>query len=558
MNDHLTDPAAKPPSVWTVLARLNLLIGLERRILAITVSYAVAIGLFALIIPLTVQELVNTFAFAIQPIMVITLVAVMLGALLFMGAFRVLQARAVEILVQRLYTRIALAFTEALPRFREEAFSPYHTNYFLEAELLPRALVAMLVDVINILVSGAVGMTILVMYHPYFLGYNALLVSGFAFLISFFGRGGLGITQRVSQLHYETFRWLQDVGNNRLHFKSTDSLPLLLKKTDRLAQAYVAARKTRSDILTGNQYKSAVIFQAFAHSGMIGLGGWLLSVGDITLGQFVAAEVIVGTLLLNLDIVARRMYALLYVFTSMDELSKLFALPKDAVSIPLDVSLPDPSLYGVRLTCKDIAFRIDDAPPVFEHFDLEVTPGEKIAVLSHTSISKASLALVLAGLHHPSSGVIRYNDVDLRDISLAYINRCRGLMLDSVPILFEGTLEENISLHRPSITFDDLGWALRFAALEEEVDALPHGLETTVQTNGSNFTRSQILRILLARTIVTRPQLLVFDGSLHNIEPSLRLTLLRRLCSKEESWSVVFVSNDPDIAPLVDRRVVLE
>ncbi len=79
-----------------------------------------------------------------------------------------------------------------------------------------------------------------------------------------------------------------------------------------------------------------------------------------------------------------------------------------------------------------------------------------------------------------------------------------------------------------------------------------------MQTNGSNFTRSQILRILLARTIVTRPQLLVFDGSLHNIEPSLRLTLLRRLCSKEESWSVVFVSNDPDIAPLVDRRVVLE
>ena len=93
--------------------------------------------------------------------------------------------------------------------------------------------------------------------------------------------------------------------------------------------------------------------------------------------------------------------------------------------------------------------------------------------------------------------------------------------------------------------------------LEEEVDALPQGLEAPVEGNGANFTRSQILRILLARMIVTRPQLLVFNGSLHNIEPGLRLTLLRRLCSKEEAWSLVFVSNDPEIAQLVERRVIL-
>ncbi|MCS6326579.1 MAG: ABC transporter ATP-binding protein [Nitrospira sp.] len=230
MNDKASQLAIPTPSAWTILARLNLLIGLERRILAIVVSYAVAIGLLALIVPLTVQELVNTFAFAIQPIMIVTLVATMLGALLLMGTFRVLQGRAVEVLVQRIYTRLALAFTEALPRFRENAFLPQHTNTFIEAELLPRALVAMLVDFVNVSISGTIGMAILVMYHPYFLGYNMLLMTGYAFVLTFFGRGGLRITQRVSQLHYRTFHWLQDIGINRLHFKSTDSLPLLLKK----------------------------------------------------------------------------------------------------------------------------------------------------------------------------------------------------------------------------------------------------------------------------------------------------------------------------------------
>ena len=558
MNDNPTGSTITIPSAWTILARLNLLIGLERRILAIIASYAVVIGSFALIVPLTVQELVNTFAFAIQPIMIVTLVAIMLGALLLMGAFRVLQARAVEILVQRIYTRLAVAFTEALPRFRENVFLPQHTNTFIEAELLPRALVAMLVDLINVFVSGMIGMTILIMYHPYFLGYNIFLITGFAFLLTFFGRGGLRITQRVSRLHYQTFHWLQDIGINRLHFKSTDSLPLLLKKTDALVQAYVMARKTRSDILSGGQYKSAVIFQAFAHSGMIGLGGWLLSLGDITLGQFVAAEVIVGTLLLNLDIVARRMYAAIYVATSLQELSALFDMPKEEVSGPIAPWLPNPTLQGVRLTCKDVSFASPDGPMLFDHFNLEVLPGEKITVLTGTSKSKTSLALLLAGLYHPTSGVIRYNDIDLRDVSLNYVNRCRGLMLDSHPTLFDGTLEENVTLQRPSIHFADLSWALRFVELEEEIDAMPLGLETVVHGNGANLSRSQVLRILLARMIVTRPELLIFNGSLHNIDPTVRLTLLRRLCSKEEPWSIVFVSNDPEVGQLVERRVILD
>ena len=114
MNDNASQLTISTPSAWTILARFNLLIGLERRILAIVVSYAVAIGLFALIVPLTVQELVNTFAFAIQPIMIVTLVATMLGALLLMGTFRVLQGRAVEVLVQRIYTRLATAFGHPL------------------------------------------------------------------------------------------------------------------------------------------------------------------------------------------------------------------------------------------------------------------------------------------------------------------------------------------------------------------------------------------------------------------------------------------------------------
>ena len=136
------------------LARLGLLLSLEKRVLAILVSYAVAIGLFSLIIPLTVQELTNTFAYAIEPIMIVTFALVMLVGLLFIGLFRVLQNSASETIFQRLYVRIALAMTEHLPRIRQEAFLPKQAFRFVEAELLARAVLVVLVDVINVLVSG--------------------------------------------------------------------------------------------------------------------------------------------------------------------------------------------------------------------------------------------------------------------------------------------------------------------------------------------------------------------------------------------------------------------
>ncbi len=545
---------------WADLARLGLVIGLETRVLAILVSYAVAIGIFSLVVPLTVQELTNTFAYSIEPIMIVTFALIMLVGLLFIGLFRVFQTSAMETLFQRLYVRIALAMTEHLPRIRQEAFAPSHASRVMEAELLARAVLVVLVDVVNVLVSGMTGMTILVFYHPNFLVYNAFLLGGFLLVAIVSGQGGVQATKTVSEKNYEVMTWIQDIANNRLHFKSSRSAPFLIGKTDRLLDEYLDARRTRANILTWRQYRSIVVWEAVCHSGMIGLGGWLLSAGQITLGQFVAAEVIVGTLLLNLDTVTRRIYAMTYILTSLNELDRVFALPKHeafGLGIGTVTRLPDLGPYGIHLTCRDVTFAYPNAPPLFDHFNLEVAPGEKLSALVQSSTEKSALALVLAGLYRPTAGVVRYNDVDLREVTMDYINGARGLVLDSQPTLFGGTLEENISLGRTAIRFEDLRWAIRFVGLEDEIDRMPRGLETPVEAGGKEYTKSQILRILVARAIVTHPPLLIFDGTLHNMEPNLREILLRRLCSKEESWTAIFVTNDPTIGTYVDRRVIV-
>lgn len=545
-------------TVWSELARVGLIVTLEKRLLAIILSYALAIGLFSLVIPLVVQELTNTFVFSIQPIMIATLALIVLFGLLFIGFFRVFQTSATETLFQRLYARIAIAMTEHLPRVREDVFLPSYANYFGEAELLPRAVVVVLVDLINLIVSGTAGLCMLIVYHPYFLLYDGFLLGGFALVLVTTGQGGIRATHAVSQAHYDLMTWIQEVAQNRLHFKATSSAALLLKKTDHLAEQYLAARRSRSGILTWRQYVSTVMWEAVCHSGMIALGGWLLSNGHITLGQFVAAEVIVGTLLLNLDTVTRRMYAVTYILTSLDELSRVFSLPKDDLVRQVGLLSPRSRAAGLHVTCKGVTARVGSGDALVESFDLEVAPGEKIGIISSRSTSKSVLAMLLAGLARPQEGVVRYNEIDLRELTMEEVNADRGLVLDSLLTLFGGSIEENITLRRPEIGFEDLRWALRLTELDDEIDALPQGLDTPVVAGGKLFTKSQILRMLVARAVVTRPPLLVFDGTLHNMEPALRQVLLRRLCNKEEGWTAIFVTNDPAIGDYVDRRIVLD
>ncbi len=546
----------QPNLFQSVVGYVGALFRLERRILALIVSYSLAIGLFSLIVPLTVQELTNTFAFAIQPVTIVTLAGVMIAALLFVGAFRALQFYAVEVLERRLFARVAIGMAQQIPHLQFLGFKPRYANHFIETVFMQRALSVLLVDLINVVVGGAVGMTILVFYHPYFLLYNALLLAGFnvVFLLSY---GGLKATIDMSHAKYDTLHWIQEISYNLLHFKATDSQGILMQRTDELVSRYVETRQTRFGILV-RQYLGSVGWQAVAHGGLIATAAWLLSIGQLTLGQLVAAEVVVGGMLASFDGVIKRMGHIFYFMTGLTELDFVFSLPKDQASAMLSVPLPDPSVHGIRVTCKDLAVHHAGTAPIFERFNLEVTPGEKIGIYASTTVAKTALARVLAGLEVPTGGVIRYNGVDLRHIDLNAINRCRGFMIDSQLTLFEGTIEDNIVLGRSYIPYSDIRWALRFAELEEDVDALPQGLKTHIRTPGKILAPTHIMRILLARAILSRPQILIFDGIIHNMQPVLRETLLRRLCSKDEPWSVIFVSNDPNLTPHIDRRLILD
>lgn len=545
------------PNLFHVLRLLGRFVRLERRILALVLSYALVIGLFSLIVPLTVQELVNTFSFAIQPVMIATLAIIMVMVLMVVGAFKALQYYAVEVLQRRLFVRTAFAMAQKLPLIRLQGFRPRASNCFMETAFMQRAVAVLLVDLIHVVVGGVIGMMILVFYHPYFILFNLILLIGAALIFFVLSRGGLRATAEMARAKYDMLHWIQEISQNLLHIKATDSRALLMEKTDELAKKYIECRRARFAVLL-RQFIASVGGQALAHSGALALAGWLLSIGQLTLGQLVAVEVVVGSLLINFDAVVKSVGQVYFFFTAMVELDAFFSLPKDQLH-PLptsSVTLPDPKIHGIRVTCKELGL-VHDGASAFDHLDLDVAPGEKIAIYTTTTTTRMALARVLAGLELPTSGVISYNNVELRHLDLSVVNQCRGFMIDSHLSLIDGTIADNIVWRRSYISYEDVRWALWLTQLQDEVASLPQGVNSDISALGEIPAPTHVLRILLARAILGRPQLLIFDGMIHDMQPTLRDVILRRLCSKDEPWTVIFVSNDPDLTPYVDRRIVL-
>lgn len=348
-----------------IFAHLGILLKLERSILGIIASYAVAIGCFLLCVPIAVQELVSTFSFAMEPRMIFTLALFVASSLTGVAAFRVLQARAVETLQQRIYTRVAIAFTRLLPRLRDDTFATPQAYRFMEADLLTRALVAMVADLFNVAVVGTIGMTMLILFHPYFVLYILVLILGFVGLLTLFGRGGFFITLEMSRLHYEIFGWIQNIAQNLPHLRAAGESPYLLDRTDMLTRLYARIRQRRSDTLTGRQYKAAALWQVAGHSGLLITAGLLVVDGELTVGQFAAAEVLVGNLLLNMDTLARRMVAMFFTFVSCREMAAVFSLPTEEDGAKEDVPATQFGGSGIRLTCRSLAYSGQDGLPIF-------------------------------------------------------------------------------------------------------------------------------------------------------------------------------------------------
>ena len=270
---------------------------------------------------------------------------------------------------------------------------------------------------------------------------------------------------------------------------------------------------------------------------IITVGGFSIMDGLMTAGVFTAFQNLMGLFMEPFQKLLQLGNLLQTTETQMQRLNDVRRYKTDSLNYPdknQTVSFTGDRLSG-ELELKDISFGYSPLnPPLLEHFDMKMEPGDWVAVVGSSGSGKSTLAKIITGLYEEWSGEIRFDGVKRREIPRAVlVNSVSSVDQDIFQIT--GTIQENIALFDRSIKKSDIIEAAKDACIHDDILRIEGGYDAEVSEGGLNFSGGQRQRLEIARALAGNPSLLVLDEATSALDPLTEQTLLanlrRRGCS---------------------------
>jgi ABC-type bacteriocin/lantibiotic exporter with double-glycine peptidase domain len=526
------------------LQRISNLLQPDRSDLWIVAAYSVAIGLLTLALPVASQSLINTVAFGtvLQPIIVLSLL--LFAALLAASALQVLRHWLVEVLQRRIFVRVTGETGDRLLRARSSFFDNLHgpelVNRFLDVAIVQKSVAVLLIDGLTILMQTLAGLLLLGVYHPLLLLFDAVLFAMIIFILFGLGRGAIRTSIAESQAKYEVLAWLQELAHHRGVFRTVHGKQFGWSRTNALATLYVKERSSHFRIEL-RQIVGSLALQAFALSALLGFGGYLVTKGQLTLGQLVAGELVVGTVVYGFTKLNKSLESFYDLSAAMDELGYLEDLPVER-EIGHHVLQAH---SGDSIQLFDVSYRYDGGADLLRGLNLRVDPGEKVAIHGALGSGKSTLLDVISSLRAPTSGHLQIDRNDYRELKAESL-RTQVVLIRHAEI-FAGTLIDNLTLGA-EVGASQLRTVLEQVGLQGVVSAWPDATQTRLATGGAPLTRTQALRLMIARALLSKPGVLLIDGVLDEIE-GLQTddSLIATLLAPDAPWTLLLTSDRPDV-----------
>ncbi len=516
----------------------------EKTDIWVVIGYSVLSSLLALVVPITAQAIVNSVALGVFNKQLIVLCSLVFLGLLASGVLAVLERWVIELIQRRIFVHASFDIMQRLPSIRlsalREQYAPELVNRFFDVITIQKSLGKFLLEGINAALVLLVGLIVLAIYHPFFLLYDVVLIAFLPVLVFGLGRGGITTAIEASKRKYETASWLEEIARAQLAVKLTGARSFAFDRLDTIAAAYVQDRR-RHFVILSRQIFGSMFFKSVATVGVLGLGGMLVIDQQMSLGQLVAAQIVIIMILNAVEKLIGQLDLYYDLMAAIGKVASISDKPlEDVGGIPVPASA-----NGGSIRVRDVWFTYEHAhQPALRGASLDVPPGGRISLIGASGSGKTTLLHSILGLELMQRGVITVNDVDVRSADLTSL-RSRVALVSPLDQLVDGTIEENIMLGR-SASHEDLQWAMRMVCLLPDVDALPDGLRTALRADGLTISFGMQRRILFARMILHRPEILLLDEAFDGIEESTKQRMLSEIFAHRE-WTIVNVSHDEDV-----------
>lgn len=533
--------------------RLIEIINLERNDIYLLVVLTFGYGLLGIATPIAVQALVNvvTMGSRLQPLYVISVMLFLL--LVLSGILYLFEAYIVELVQRRLFVRFTLQSGKSVQGMQlstNDSYNPVElVNRFLDVKTVQKSASTLLTIALAAVLQAVVGSFVLMFYSVYFIAVVALIVVVLFLILFVIGKLAIPTALEESDVKYETIAWLETIARNKYLFKFFNAKKRVTLITDSYARNFLEKRKLHFKVLF-IQNLSAVSLYAVGGTLMLVLGGSLVIQGQINIGQFVAAELIIFGVLTSFVTITNKLESYYDLLVALEKFGVVEDLPQEA----LDTHLPNSGHYR-HIVVSDITFAFSEQIVPIQDLSFKLTQGESLCILGTSGVGKTTLIELLTGLRSPSKGFIAAEGIDFRQLNLSDFRNHIGLAAKLEFI--EGTILENLILDRENVTFDEVHQLLAALNLDKDIARLDLGLDTSVTAFGAPLSTTQGQRLMLVRALVGKPDIVLIDGLLDNLNKEELVSVMTLLKQMAANWILVVTTRREDIANEFDRTITL-
>ncbi|RZM30904.1 MAG: ABC transporter ATP-binding protein, partial [Sphingomonas sp.] len=442
------------------------IVGPDMPYLRLAMVYGLAISLLSLATPISVQLLINSVANTALPAPLWTLAGLLLLLLLFVAGLSALRFWIMALFERRFFARVVAEITQRAVHAQNPFFADQNRgdlfNRYFDLVVVQKAIPSLVIGGFTILLQSAVGLVITSFYHPFFLAFNALLILLVLAIWLLWSRGSIRSAVALSHAKHDAARWLESVGGSNGFYKSSRHLDFAMDRSEAVTATYID-RHRRYFRYSFAQTVAFLLLYAFASAALLALGGNLILRGELSIGQLVAAELILSGVFYGISQLGWYLDTLYDLVASAEELSLVFAIPQEQAVAAAGQA---PADGAVRLE----GVAIEDA-----RLDFAVAAGEQLVTLADGGAERL-LAMVLKRHSVPERGLVTVGGTDLATFDM-YLLRSEIMVLDR-PTIVEVTIREYLALGAAGAMSGGMLDALNAVGLRERIARLPHGLDT--------------------------------------------------------------------------------
>jgi putative ABC transport system ATP-binding protein len=486
----------------------------ERSYMWLALIYGAAVSVLSLATPISVQMLINSVANTALVTPLFTLAGTLLGLLLIAALLSALRTYAMELFARRFYARqvaeITLRSIHARNPFFEDSKRQDLFNRYFDVNTVQKAIPSLLIGGFTIILQSVVGFTVTAFYHPFFLAFN-LIVIGLAFLILLiWTRGAIRSGIALSHAKYATASWLENVGASNGFYKSGRHVDYALDRSEAVSATYVAA-KSKHFRYTMSQTVAFMLLYAFASAGLLALGGWLVIQGELSIGQLVAAELILSAAFFGLGQMGTYLDVTYDLIAACEEIGMIHHIEQEQ-----EAPEGEDAITGSDLVLRNVTHPAT-SPDIT--LNIAIPAGTQLIAQAQAHDVQRLFTHAMKRYITPATGIVTLGGQDITVVDMFRL-RSEIIVLDR-PTIVEASIRDYLRLAGPDITSSDTLQALRLVELEDRVMALPDGLDTQLSTSGWPLSYAESLRLKLAGAMLRRPRILILTGLFDMVDASI-------------------------------------